>query len=156
MELFPSHLTSCGLWHYHCRGFKPHWDVAEAGCCAVLPGPVVLVPVTAATGHCYSHGNTGQEDEKEEEVPHLHWDSQRLSVCLSLREEMEKVKEEMPGRTGSEHFLCTCVFWLTAAEAGSVITVQLTDCVCLTLQPHGMCVSIFSCLLDSFLFECFT
>jgi len=53
---------------------QSRWDVAESGCRAVLPRPVVLVPVAAAPGDGGGHGAVGQEEEDEE----LHADRLRF------------------------------------------------------------------------------
>ena len=63
-----------------CR-FQSRRDVAEAGSRAVLPRPVVLVPVTVATSHRCDHVDVGEEEEEDEE---LHCDSELMKDCESL------------------------------------------------------------------------
>lgn len=38
----------------------------EPRCCAVLPGPVILVPVAVATSQTCNHANVPEEDDHEE------------------------------------------------------------------------------------------
>lgn len=63
------------------RGVESCWDVAEAERRAVLPRPVVLVPVAAATGHHCDHVEVGEKKEEDEE---LHCDNELLRDCERL------------------------------------------------------------------------
>lgn len=69
--------------------FESGWDVTEPGARAVLPWPVVLVPVAVATSHRCNYGNMRQEDEEqgEEELLHCGKDPQllKVGVCSSER-----------------------------------------------------------------------
>lgn len=90
-SLSSSCLCICVFVRVHCylgRYFKSGWDVTEPSTGAVLPRPVVLVPVAVATSHRSNYGNMKQEDEEqgEEELLHCGKDPQLLKVGVCSHE----------------------------------------------------------------------
>lgn len=82
----------CRWWSYLGRELESWRDVTEASRCAVLPGSVVLVPVTMATSHRCDFGNVKQEEEEER----LHPDgaSHLVYVFLTSLDRRQSNKEE--------------------------------------------------------------